>query len=201
VSDAPAMEFLPGRFGRNVPTPGLLVREYTDFALASVLALRGRESEVVLAVEHAFGTRPPTKPSAVSGHDIAFIWSGPASWLALAESSADGIEATLAAPLGGLASICDQSDSRVMLELHGSRVREVLAKGAALDLHPRVFRSGDTALTSIGHVGVQLWQTSETPGYRLLVTRSYFGSFWRWLAASAAEYGGELLAAQRYCAR
>jgi sarcosine oxidase subunit gamma len=77
----------------------------------------------------------------------------------------------------------------------------VLAKGLALDLHPRSFGMGDAALTSVSHLGVQLWQVADAPVYRLLVVRSYFGSFWRWLAASAAEYGGEVLEAQRYSTR
>jgi len=201
VSDAPVWEFVPGRFGRRAPTPGLLVREYTDFALASVLALRGQEWAAALAAEQAFGTLLPTQPRAAAGRDIEFIWSGPGHWLALAESSAQDIEAQLAGPLAGLTSVFDQSDSRVMLELHGAKVREVLAKGVALDLHPRSFGMGDTALTTVSHFGVQLWQVADAPVYRLLVVRSYFGSFWRWLAASAAEYGGEVLEARRHSTR
>jgi sarcosine oxidase subunit gamma len=37
--------------------------------------------------------------------------------------------------------VIDQSDARVMLEISGRNVREMLAKGIALDLHPSAFRT------------------------------------------------------------
>jgi hypothetical protein len=48
---------------------------------------------------------------------------------------------------------------------------------------------GDAALTS--RVSLQFWQSEELV-YQLLVTARHFQSFWRWLAASAAEYGVEV---------
>ena len=191
-------QFEPCRFGRAFTEPGLLITEITDFALAGVQARAGQETAAVAAIAQAFAARLPDTPRVVAGSDMTFIWSGPGHWLALARPIAAGIEALLADPLHGLASICDQSDGRVMLELRGPKVREVLAKGVSLDLHPRVFSVGDVALTSVSHVGLQIWQTDEAPVYRLLVSRSYFQSFWRWLAASAAEYGGAVLPAQAY---
>jgi hypothetical protein len=47
----------------------------------------------------------------------------------------------------------------------------------------------------VSHIVVQFWQVSEAPAYRFLVTQTYFMSFWRWLAASAAEFGAETAAA------
>ena len=81
-----------------------------------------------------------------------------------------------------------------MLELSGPRVRDVLAKGVPLDLHPVRFRDGDVALTAVAHVAVHLRQVSDAPAYRLSVPRSYFGAFWHWLASSAAEFGCEVAA-------
>jgi sarcosine oxidase subunit gamma len=100
--------------------------------------------------------------------------------------------------LGTHASIFDQGGSRVLLELRGPRVRDVLAKGVSIDLHPRSFRTGDVAVTTASHLAVQLWQVADDPVYRLLVVRTYFDSLWRWLAASAAEYGCEVLAPAPY---
>ena len=131
---------------------------------------------------------------------MSFVWSGPGHWLALAEATATNIETRLA-PLAPTASVFDQSDARVMLELSGRNVRETLAKGMAVDLHPRSFGTGHAALTSVSHIVVQFWQVADAPTYRLLVTRTYFLSLWRWLAASAAEYGGELLPPRRFTNR
>jgi sarcosine oxidase gamma subunit len=39
---------------------------------------------------------------------------------------------------------------------------------------------------------VQLWQTGDPQSYDLAIFRSVSHSFWRWLTASAAEYGYEV---------
>ena len=100
--------------------------------------------------------------------------------------------------LDGRASVFDQSGSRVLLELAGPRVRDALAKGIELDLHPHAFRPGDAAVTTASHIGVHLWQVAEYPVYRLLVVRTYFGSLWRWLSTSAAACGCEVRAPLPY---
>jgi sarcosine oxidase subunit gamma len=199
VSEA-TFEFEPGRFGRQTSDPGIVVQECVDFALASVVARRSMASAAADAAERHYGVRPAASPAIASGPEIRFVWSGPGQWLALAEHSATGLEARLA-PLTAFAAVVDQSDSRVMLELSGANVRDLLAKGMALDLHPRAFKTDDAAVTSVSLIVVQFWQVSDTPTYQLLVTRSYFLSFWRWLAASAAEFGAELLPPRRYSAR
>ena len=191
-------QFSPGRFGRAGPEPGLLVTELIDFELASVQARAGQEASAAAAVAQAFGACLPDAPGIVAGSDMSFIWSGRGHWLALSRPTGTGIEARLADPLQGLVAVCDQSDSRIMLEVRGPKVREVLAKGVSLDLHSSVFRMGDAALTSVSHMSLQFWQTDEAPAYRLLVARSYFQSFWRWLASAAAEYGVEVKAPHAY---
>jgi sarcosine oxidase subunit gamma len=87
------------------------------------------------------------------------------------------------------ASVFDQSDSRIVLEVGGPRIRDALAKGLPIDLHPTAFRKGDAAITTTNHISVHVWQVDDAPRYRLAVPRSYFGSFWRGFAAAAAEYG------------
>jgi sarcosine oxidase subunit gamma len=72
-------------------------------------------------------------------------------------------------------------------------VREALAKGVAIDLHPRAFKTADAAATLVSHVAVQLWQVDDAPTYELAVARGFALSFWHWLATSAAEFGLELV--------
>ena len=93
----------------------------------------------------------------------------------------------------GLASIADQSDGRVVLRLRGDRVRQVLAKGVPLDLHPRRFKVGDVASTLVAHVGVQIEQLDDQPTFQLMASRSLAGSLWSWLTKSAAEFGYEVV--------
>jgi methylglutamate dehydrogenase subunit D len=183
----------PGRHGHKGPHPGVVVTELPASGLALVTARNGRSADLIAAAVAAFGVAPPATPHRLENAGLAFVWSGPDRWLAhrASEPPGVGMEALLA-PLAAHAAIVDQSHARTLLSFSGPRVRETLAKGIAVDLHPRAFRPGDTAMTRVAHVGVQLWQTDETPTYALSVARSLAGSLWHWLAASAAEYGLEL---------
>jgi heterotetrameric sarcosine oxidase gamma subunit len=192
------LAWVPGRFGRPNGMPGLRLRELTDVALASVVARRGQAAAAATAAGRTFGCTLPDPPCVELGHDIAFLCTGPAQWLAVAETATTDIESRLSGPFAGVAAVFDQSDGRVMLELEGPRVRDVLAKGFSIDLDPRAFTTGHVAATLVAHLHVQLWQVDDAPGYRMLVVRTYFGSFWRWLASSAAEFGGEVLEPRRY---
>ncbi len=193
MADAMHFAYSPGRLGHREGAPGLVLRELTQFALASVVARKGQTAQVVAATQEAYGASPPSGPRFAEGGDLAFVWSGPGHWLALGSQAVDSIESRLHATLGTHASVFDQGGSRVLLELRGPRTRDVLAKGISIDLHPRAFRTGDAAVTTASHLAVHLWQVAEDPVYRLLVVRTWFDSLWRWLAASAAEYGCEVL--------
>jgi sarcosine oxidase subunit gamma len=59
----------------------------------------------------------------------------------------------------------------------------------AIDLHPRAFTPGDTALTLAGHIGVQIWQLDDTPSYEIAVARGYAGSLIGWLLPAGEEFG------------
>jgi methylglutamate dehydrogenase subunit D len=92
------------------------------------------------------------------------------------------------------AAVNDQSDARAALRLSGPNVREMLAKGCMIDLHPTAFPSGAAAMTSIAHISVHLWRAdAQGDGgdaiIDMLVGRSMAASLWSWVNASAAEYG------------
>ena len=194
VADA-SLEFpyRPGRFGRKLAEAGVFVQERADFALATVIARHERVETASADALRAFGVSLPTAAKAHAGTSMTFLWSGPRQWFALSPSQPDAdIERRLAGPLQASCAVFDQSDSRVLVEVWGPAVRHVLAKGCSLDLHPNAFEPGDVALTAVSHLNVLLWQVTDEPRYRIFVVRTWFESFWRWLGASAAEYGGEL---------
>jgi sarcosine oxidase subunit gamma len=178
-----------GDHGRSGAT-GLTIHERTDLGLASVFARRGNTDAVTEAVRVGYGAELSTCSQISVGPAVAFVGSGPAHWLAVSEKLACGdLARDLAAGLAGLASVSDQSDGRAVLRLSGARVRDVLAKGLPIDLHPRAFRTGDAATSIISHIGIQLWQVDDAPTYDIVFFRSLAGSFWKWLTDSAAEYG------------
>ena len=178
-----------GRYGRHSTCPGVVVSEIREAGLAVVTARKGRRGDLIAAVRSGFGVDLPATPRRVAGEKIAFVWVGPDQWLAAQHPAPkDGMEARLA-PLVGLAALVDQSHGRTLLALTGPRVRDALAKGVPIDLHPRAFRPGDAASTLIAHIPVHLWQVDDRPSYEFAIARSLAQSFWQWLTAAAAEWG------------
>jgi sarcosine oxidase subunit gamma len=67
-------------------------------------------------------------------------------------------------------------------------VRDILAKGCSIDLHPRVFGRGSSAQTALGQAGVVLLALSDTgDDYLVLVRSSFAGYLGDWLLDAALE--------------
>jgi methylglutamate dehydrogenase subunit D len=179
-----------GRHGRERGEAGVRVTPRDGLHLATIIGHRHRSAELDLVVSGLLGAGPPKTPRVVFDPDAALIWSGPDQWLLATQSPVIMKQAW--SKLAGVAALSDQSNARAVLRLWGPKIRDVLAKGCLIDLHPRAFRPGDAALTSIAHIGVHLWQLDERPTYELAVFRSMATSFWAWFEASAGEFGYEV---------
>jgi sarcosine oxidase subunit gamma len=182
---------VPGRYGKQDGEPGVVVSERAGLGLATLAARRGAPLRV--AVKASYSVNLPEGSAIAHGPKVSFIGYGPGQWLAVSESLAnEALASDLAQKLKGLASISDQSGGRTVFRISGPRARDVLAKGLPIDLDPRSFPLGSAATSTISLMGVQLWQTDDTRSYDVAVFRSVSASFWRWLTASAAEYGYEV---------
>ncbi|MFF1719243.1 sarcosine oxidase subunit gamma [Streptomyces sviceus] len=127
--------------------------------------------------------------TAASTHRTA-VWLGPDEWLVISRADAGVVTAELREALQGApGSVVDVSANRTTLELSGPSAREVLEKGCPLDLHPRVFGPGHALSTTVGPVAALLWQTDDTPTYRLLPRSSFADYLARWLIDAMSEYG------------
>jgi methylglutamate dehydrogenase subunit D len=167
---------------------GVNVTAREDLGLASILARRGDEAALSAVVSTRYGLDLPMIPRAVHGEAHAFVWAGPGQWLLVAERREDLAE------LSRLAAVSDQSDAGAALRLSGPNVRDMLAKGCMIDLHPAAFPPGAAAITSIAHIGVHLWRVDERRDtgdamFDILIARSMTASFWSWANASSAEFG------------
>jgi methylglutamate dehydrogenase subunit D len=184
----------PGRFGKAGGEPGVVIQELAGLGLATVAARKGQVAALKAAVAGAYGVELPESARVAQGSNVSFVGYGPGQWLAVSESLAnESLARDLAQRLKGLASISDQSGGRTVLRISGPRARDVLAKGLPIDLDPRAFPLGSAATSTISLMGVQLWQMDDTRSYDIAVFRSVSHSFWRWLTASAAEYGYEVV--------
>ena len=165
---------------------GIAITERAGVALASLIARRGRLGELREAVRARFAADLPLTPRVAEGDSAAFIWAGPERWLVASPAlPPDDLVASLRE--SGTASVCDQSDGRVLLRVADSRARDVLARGFPIDLHPSVFKVGDTAITIAAHVTCQIWRTDDV--YDIAVPSSFAASFRRWLDGAAAAFG------------
>jgi len=183
----------PGRKGRRSIGPGVRVKEIRPAALATIIVRRGQGDALAAAVRGDFGCDLPTTPRHVQSAALTLVWAGPGRWLAVKSTGDRRFAADLARRLAGVASVIDQSHATALLELSGPRIRDALAKGFAVDLHPRAFGPDDVAITLVSHITAHIWQTSADPVYQVAVARSLAPSFWHWLDAASAEYGLEVV--------
>ena len=140
----------------------------------------------------ALGVELPTTPNTwVPAGAGRAVWLGPDEWLLTSTTEApEELEARVRAavlPLGGSAT--DVSAQRIGLRLTGSRVRDVLAKGCSIDLHPRVFGRGSSAQTMLGQAGVVLLALSDAGDDHVVLVRSSFAGYLAdWLLDAALEF-------------
>lgn len=179
-----------GRCGKLDGDAGVTLSLGDGGAFASVICRKGRRHELAQRVQRAFGLEMPASPRRTDAGGIAFVWSGPDQWLAMAAGlTSQAFEQRLRDELAGLASVCEQSDGRVLIRISGARARETLAKGMMIDLHRRAFRPNDAAVTGFAHIPAYFWQVDSAPTYEFAVFRSLAAEFWHSLVEAGGEFG------------
>lgn len=164
----------------------------------SVLNLRGNPDDPSFrdGVSQALGLDLPTQACTTVANDThRLVWVGPDDWFVIgAKGKAVAIEARLrqavAAQNPGLHfAVTDVSSGYTVLHLSGQPVREVLAQGCPLDLHPQVFGPGSAAGSLFFKASVWLWQTDAAPVYEVLVRNSFQRYVWLMLESCTPECG------------
>lgn len=160
----------------------------------AIVNLRGNAEDPAFraAVSQALNLELPVQPcSSVADASHRLIWVGPDDWFVIGpKGQAPAIESRLHAALASMHhAVTDVSGGYTVLHLSGTPVREVLAQGCPLDLHPRVFRPGSSAGSLFFKASIWLWQSDEAPTYEVLVRSSFMGYFWLMLERSTQECG------------
>ncbi|CAE6744425.1 MULTISPECIES: sarcosine oxidase subunit gamma [Paraburkholderia] len=142
-----------------------------------------RDAAFVSAVESVIGCRPPEKANTIArGNGYDMLWLGPDEWLV---RSAMAHDATRTAPLqaklgaafvGVFASAVDIGSGYTVLEISGTRTREVLARGCPLDLHPKLFSEGQCAQSHFFKASMTLLPTGAD-SFDIIVRRSFADYF------------------------
>ena len=160
----------------------------------SVLNLRGNPDDTAFreGVSQALGLDLPTQACTTVANDThRLVWVGPDDWFVIGpKGQAGAIEAALREALAGQhVAVTDVSGGYTVLHLSGTPVRDVLAQGCPLDLHPRVFGPGASAGTVFFKASVWLWQADDAPVYEVLVRSSFRGYVWLMLERCTQECG------------
>lgn len=163
--------------------------EIVEFgALVQLFAKKGKEQEVMKAL--GFET---SAGQAASVKGVTYLPVAPAQWLVVADrKKAPAFGEGLAKTIAGIGHVSEQTASRVCIRLSGERVRDLMARGCRLDLHPSVASAGFTAQTVMAQIGTTIHQRSDEPVYDLYVYAGFARSFWHWLSETAEQFGYEV---------
>ncbi len=149
-----------------------------------------RNGQVVAGLESALGQPLPLDPNSLNSGQHRIAWLGPDEWLVMTEADVPALIADIeAASPGAAMAVNDVSGGQVALELRGAPVRELLAKGCTLDLHPAAFGPGRCAQSGLAKANVLLCCYDDESGMLLVVRRSFADYLCRWLAKAGEEYG------------
>ncbi|MXM66600.1 sarcosine oxidase subunit gamma [Streptomyces sp. HUCO-GS316] len=144
------------------------------------------------AVGLALDLQLPLEPNTVvHGGELTALWLGPDEWLLVGRPGAQReLESRIREAAGDEpVSVTDVSAQRTTLLVTGSRARDLLAHGCALDLHPRAFGAGRCAQTTLARTQVVLVARDEPrAGFWVLVRSSFAGYLTDWLLDAATEY-------------
>ena len=162
----------------------------TEAGLQGMITLRGDLSGKALraAVKSATGADIPDVRRITTGNKGRVAWMSPDELLLLVDyAEADAITAALGKALAGEHHMATNvSDARVLFRLNGQGAREVLAKGAPVDLSPQAFGVGDLRRTRIGQLAAAFWMV-DAETFEVVCFRSVGGFLFDWLSVAAEE--------------
>lgn len=140
------------------------------------------------ALAGAAGVPVPAVRRAETAGDRALWWMSPdEALLCCPAEEAGGLAVALRAALSGRSHLVeDLSDARIRFAVEGEGAREVLAKGAPVDLSRGAFGPGDLRRTRLGQVAAAFRMTSRSPdAFELICFRSVADHVEAWLAHAA----------------
>ncbi len=190
-----------GTFEAETPDgPAVVLTERRPQAILHLAGPPG-DADFRDGVRDAIGLDLPLEPNTVTvGEGVTVLWLAPDRWLIVSTRHQprvldSGLRDTLSRSRG---AVTDVSDGRVVIGIAGRAVREVIAKGCPLDLHPRSFKHGSSAQSSLAKVNLLLHLVDAEPAFDLYIARSFAVSIWEWLGEAAGEYGYRVAPAQEW---
>ena len=176
----------------NGGTVGLVIKELSH---QGKLNIRGNKSFQKACATHC-GLNLPAENNRFDATTSRFyVWLAPDEYLLLAEAGAETALVKQITDNAGKShfAVNNITDAMTSLHLAGPAVRDVLAKGCALDLHKDHFTKGDCAQTTLSHAGIILLALGDDE--MIVICRTSFTDYTvSYLCDAALEYGFELQA-------
>ena len=150
------------------------------------------DDELVLKeFKQSLGFDVPREPNTFVVHDdILCAWLGPDEWLVISpQHRSEEIRMILGKIISeGFSTCVDQSSAQTIIRVEGLQATDLLSRGIAFDLHPRVFNPGHCAQTVLARTAVTiLKQEADETTLDVIVRRSFADYLWRWLVDAGQE--------------
>jgi len=172
-------------------TPPDLAISMTEMVDRGMIDLRGdpRNPSFASVVESALGIPLPRLPrSSAAAGELSVLWLSVDQWLVQCPRRlASDLARRLKEALAGVPSlVADMSDARTIIRLQGDGVREMIMKGAPVDLTAPEFKQGSVRRLRFGELAAMVHMVGETPDVvDLFVFRSYAVFAWEWIIATS----------------
>jgi sarcosine oxidase subunit gamma len=157
----------------------------------SIIRVQSWNSEALVppAITEVLGVAWPQKTGTVASGRAYVLCLGPTDWLVLAvdPDAILWVHRLSAAFQDSTFRVINVSDALVRIQLEGPEVRDLLAKGCSLDLHPPLFPPGRAARTRFAGMPV-IVRCTDACSFELLVTQSYADFLLSWLADAELEF-------------
>jgi len=131
----------------------LIIRENADLVLVSLAQREAGKADMASIAQAQFGSSLPEPGCRFEGQICAIFWVAPGQWFFEADRRNEkNLAISMGEKFGETASITDQSDGWVAIDLEGPNVLPVLERLCQLDIHSS--KSGFAARSVIDHMGV-----------------------------------------------
>lgn len=189
----PGRTALSGRDDITIPNPdggkiGLHMRELKHLGKLNMRGGKGINPIVNMAT----GCNLPRKANSfVSAGERHVVWLGPDEFLILCEAGKEqDLHSIISSGIkhGQHVAVINVTDSLCAFRLSGPGLLKVLAKGCALDLHPRQFTPSQAAQTMLSHAAITLLAMQDD-SMTILCRTSFAAYLLDWMADAALEYG------------
>ena len=183
---------LQGQATKMLPNPngGKPGLEFCEMAHLGKLNMRADKSAGKIIKSITGCTFPPAANKFTTAGERHAVWLGPDEFMIICEAGKDEeLASAIHTSFGSLhAAVTNITDALAAFHLKGAAVRQVLAKGCALDLHQNSFTSDDAAQTLLSHAAVTIMALADDEF--IVICRTSFASYLHdWLLDAALEYG------------